>query len=75
VIGTPYQYSSGGLQVLPATDDALSYHHRGLGWFLASQMVCRLRAYTIVSLNDHPVEKPKGLSTARPDWMPGRRCG
>ncbi|MGW7824129.1 hypothetical protein ACWGLF_39895 [Streptomyces puniciscabiei] len=54
VIGAPYQYSSDGLQALSATDDALPYHHPGLGWFLASQMVRRLRAYSVITLDDLP---------------------
>ncbi|MEU1601041.1 hypothetical protein ABZ468_52200 [Streptomyces sp. NPDC005708] len=54
VIGTPYQYGDGGLQALPATDQALPYGHPGLGWFLASQMVRRLRAYTVITLGDLP---------------------
>jgi hypothetical protein len=54
VIGTPYQYGHGGLQALPATDEALPYGHPSLRWFLASQMVRQLRAYTIVGLGDLP---------------------
>ncbi|MGW9024863.1 hypothetical protein ACWGQ5_11620 [Streptomyces sp. NPDC055722] len=54
VIGTPYQYGDGGLQALPATDEALPYGHPGLRWFLASQMVRRLRAYTVIALDDLP---------------------
>lgn len=54
VIGTPYQYSNGGLQALPATDQPLSYGHPGLRWYLASQMVRRLRAYTVITLDDLP---------------------
>ncbi|MGW2933549.1 hypothetical protein ACWDA7_17170 [Streptomyces sp. NPDC001156] len=54
VIGTPYQYGDGGLQALPASDAALPYGHPGLRWFLASQMVRRLRAYTVITLGDLP---------------------
>ncbi|MFJ9760063.1 hypothetical protein [Streptomyces sp. NPDC101149] len=54
VIGTPYQYSNGGLQALSAANEALPYGHPALRWFLASQMVRRLRAYTIITLDDLP---------------------
>jgi hypothetical protein len=54
VIGTPYQWSDGGLHALPASDDALPHGHPGLRWFLASQMVRRLRAYTILTLDELP---------------------
>ncbi|MEU6774665.1 hypothetical protein [Streptomyces sp. NPDC046759] len=54
VIGTPYQYSTGGLQVLPATDQPLPYGHPGLRCYLASQMVRRLRAHTVIALGDLP---------------------
>ncbi|MEV6055218.1 hypothetical protein [Streptomyces sp. NPDC052107] len=54
VIGTPYQYGNGGLQALPATDQPLPYGHPGLRWYLASQMVRRLRAYTVITLGDLP---------------------
>ncbi|MPY32235.1 hypothetical protein FNH09_13360 [Streptomyces adustus] len=53
VIGTPYQYTHGGLHALPTDDrEALPYGHPGLRWYLASQLVRRLRAYTVVSLDD-----------------------
>lgn len=54
VLGTPYHYTDGGLQALAAPDDALPYGHPHLRWFLASQMVRRLRAYTVITLNDLP---------------------
>ncbi|MET9387904.1 hypothetical protein ABZY09_44680 [Streptomyces sp. NPDC002928] len=55
VIGTLYQYTDGGLQALPATDqDALPHGHPGLRWYLTSQRIRRLRAYTIINLNDLP---------------------
>ncbi|MEU6578168.1 hypothetical protein [Streptomyces sp. NPDC046805] len=54
VIGTPYQWGNSGLNALPATDTPLPYGHPGLRWFLASQMVRRLRAYTIISIDDLP---------------------
>ncbi|MGW4623757.1 hypothetical protein [Streptomyces sp. NPDC004592] len=54
VIGTPYQYSDDGLQTISATDEALPYGHPDLRWFLASQMVRRLRAYTVITLDDLP---------------------
>ncbi|MFF3871958.1 hypothetical protein [Streptomyces sp. NPDC001978] len=54
VIGTLYQYGDAGLQALPATDEALPYGHPDLRWFLASQMVRRLRAYTVITLDDLP---------------------
>ncbi|MGX4695142.1 hypothetical protein [Streptomyces sp. JNUCC 63] len=54
VIGTPYHWGDGGLRALPAPDDALPYGHPGLRWYLASQMVRRLRAYTTIDLNDLP---------------------
>ncbi|MEE1672206.1 hypothetical protein RCR19_43160 (plasmid) [Streptomyces sp. WAC07094] len=54
VIGTPYQYSDDGLQAISATDEALPYGHPDLRWFLASQMVRRLRAYTVITLDDLP---------------------
>ncbi|MFJ2567265.1 hypothetical protein ACIQ8G_35690 [Streptomyces sp. NPDC094154] len=54
VIGTPYQWGDSGLSALPATDTPLPYGHTGLRWFLASQMVRRLRAYTIISIDDLP---------------------
>lgn len=55
VIGTPYHYSAGGLQALSATDEALPYGNQALRWFLASQMVRRLRAYTVITLDDLPL--------------------
>ncbi|MEV6995613.1 hypothetical protein AB0N87_41895 [Streptomyces sp. NPDC093228] len=55
VIDTPYQYSDGRLQALCATDEALPYGHPDLSWFLASQMVRRLRAYTVIALDDLPL--------------------
>ncbi|MGW2962722.1 hypothetical protein ACWDGI_30255 [Streptomyces sp. NPDC001220] len=54
VIGTPYHYSHDGLQALPANDTPPLYGHPGLRWFLASQLVRRLRAYTIHPLDDLP---------------------
>ncbi|MET8631633.1 hypothetical protein [Streptomyces sp. NPDC004680] len=55
VIGTPYQYSNGGLQALSAADEALPYGHPDLSWFLASQMVRRLRAYTVAGHSCGPL--------------------
>jgi len=40
---------------LSATDEALPYGHPDLSWFLASQMVRRLRAYTVIALDDLPL--------------------
>ncbi|MGX1541140.1 hypothetical protein [Streptomyces adustus] len=56
VIGTPYHYTDGGLRALPATDgrEALPYGHPGLRWYLASQLVRRLRAYTVINFDDLP---------------------
>ncbi|MER5599907.1 hypothetical protein ABT085_22595, partial [Streptomyces sp. NPDC002265] len=53
VIGTPYQYADGGLRALPADGrEALPYGHPGLRWYLASQLIRRLRAYTVIGLDD-----------------------
>ncbi|MGW5129516.1 hypothetical protein ACWEQ7_36860 [Streptomyces sp. NPDC004069] len=54
VIGAPYQWGDSGLHALPASDDALPCGHPGLLWFLASRMVRRLRAYTIIGIDDLP---------------------
>ncbi|MGW1529505.1 hypothetical protein [Streptomyces lannensis] len=42
------------MRTLSAADEALPYGHPDLSWFLASQMVRRLRAYTIITLDDLP---------------------
>lgn len=53
VLGTSYQYTGSGLQALPAAGrDALPYGHPGLRWYLASQLIRRLRAYTVIDLDD-----------------------
>ncbi|MGW0778305.1 hypothetical protein ACWD01_32810 [Streptomyces sp. NPDC002835] len=52
VIGTPYQWSAGGLQALPGDDEPLPFTSPMLPWFLASQLVREIRDYTVVDLND-----------------------
>lgn len=52
VIGTPYQWSAGGLQALPGNDEPLPYTSPMLPWFLASQLVREVREHTVVDLRD-----------------------
>ncbi|MDQ0601987.1 hypothetical protein QF037_006332 [Streptomyces canus] len=52
VIGTPYQWSSDGVQTLAGDDIPLPYGSPNLRWFLASQLVRTLRAFTVIDLDD-----------------------
>lgn len=52
VIGTPYAYTSSGLQALAGDDTPVPYGDPALRWFLASQLVRTLRAFTVVDLDD-----------------------
>ncbi|MGW1728610.1 hypothetical protein ACWCQK_37735 [Streptomyces sp. NPDC002306] len=64
VIGTPYQYTDNGLEALPATgQDALPYGHPGLRWYVASQLIRRLCAYTVIDLDDLPPAPPAGTTS------------
>ncbi|MEV6758401.1 hypothetical protein [Streptomyces sp. NPDC051214] len=52
VIGTPYAYTSKGIQALAADDVPIAYEDPALRWVLASQMLRTLRSFTVVDLND-----------------------
>ncbi|WP_432104184.1 hypothetical protein [Streptomyces sp. bgisy091] len=52
VIGTPHAYSGNGIQVLAADDVPMPYGDPSLRWFLASQLVRTLRAFTVMDLED-----------------------
>ncbi|MFC8640047.1 hypothetical protein ACFUC2_04725 [[Kitasatospora] papulosa] len=54
VIGTPHMYSGSGIQVLAGDDVPVPYGDPFLRWFLASQLVRTLRAFTVVDLDDLP---------------------
>lgn len=54
VIGTPHTYSEHGIQVLAGDDVPVPYGHPSLRWFLASQLVRTLRAFTVLDLDDLP---------------------
>ncbi|WP_369228787.1 hypothetical protein AB5J56_00190 [Streptomyces sp. R21] len=52
VIGTPHAYSGNGVQVLAGNDVPVPYGDPALRWFLASQLVRTLRAFTVMDLDD-----------------------
>ncbi|WP_371790411.1 hypothetical protein OG285_06020 [Streptomyces sp. NBC_01471] len=52
VIGTPYAYTHSGLEALESDDTPVPYGAPALRWFLASQLVRTLRAFTVVDLDD-----------------------
>lgn len=52
VIGTPHVYSDNGLQVLAGNDVPVPYGDPALRSFLAFQLVCTLRSFTVVDLDD-----------------------
>lgn len=52
VIGTPHEYASNGVHVLARDDIPVPYGDPTLRWFLASQLVRTLRAFTVVDLDD-----------------------
>lgn len=52
VIGTPHVYSDDGIRVLAGDDGPVPYGDPVLRWFLASQLVRSLKAYTVVDLDD-----------------------
>lgn len=52
VLGTPHTYSDNGVQVLVGNDAPVPYGDPALRWFLASQLVRTVRAFTVVDLND-----------------------
>jgi hypothetical protein len=52
VIGTQYQWSTGGLKDLAGDDAPVRYGTPALPWFLASQLVRELRDFTVVKLDD-----------------------
>lgn len=52
VVGTPHVYSGNGLQVLAGDDAPVPYGDPSLRWFLASQLVRTLPAFTVMDLDD-----------------------
>ncbi|MET9669637.1 hypothetical protein ABZY19_30450 [Streptomyces sp. NPDC006475] len=52
VIGTPHEYTGNGVHVLAGDDIPVPYGDPTLRWFLASQLVRTLRAFTVVDLDD-----------------------
>jgi len=61
VTGTLYGLDDHGVRVVAQPDAPLPYGHPNLGTFLASQLVRRLRSFTVVGLD----ELFEGLATAR----------